>query len=443
MADNALATWAPFLYDLQGKVVEVFPTEAPFLAELSGVGDPNSVGRFTRDMDGGRSIYSGKSIKHTIITQTLPAGGYVQETSTWNVPETLGSQEVHLNLVRALVPFSVTVDVERDSFNNSGAVAVTQLVREARIALARMENLAFVGDGTGLVSTIASGTSPGLAINVSTTGGGNLDVLLPGTVWDVLTKTTGADPGSGKRRIIASVTDSIAGTQTVTFDTAAQASDGGSGNITFTTSEGIYIPGSWSNGTAGTSTAPGALVAQGLEQAAAASGTFETLNKANVASWQGTDGRGGDTTVLPLSDQILDGAVRRGRRAGLGVWDFALGDPAAIDAYKQGKYAQVRYGNEPIKLVSGFSGVAYEGADQPFPIVKEPAMKKQSVRFIDKNSMQLYGDQAGPSFLEDDGSMFRRFGRTLAKEADLLDRVQLGFTKCNTIIKVDNLQQAS
>jgi hypothetical protein len=70
-------------------------------------------------------------------------------------------------------------------------------------------------------------------------------------------------------------------------------------------------------------------------------------------------------------------------------------------------------------------------------------MKKQSVRFIDKNSMQLYGDQAGPSFLEDDGSMFRRFGRTLAKEADLLDRVQLGFTKCNTIIKVDNLQQAS
>jgi hypothetical protein len=146
MADNTLATWAPFLYDLQGKVVEVFPTEAPFLAELSGVGDPNSVGRFTRDMDGGRSIYSGKSIKHTIITAQLPAGGYVQESSTWNVPQSLATQEVHLNLTRALVPFSVTVDVERDSFNNSGAVGITQLVREARFALARMENLAFVGD---------------------------------------------------------------------------------------------------------------------------------------------------------------------------------------------------------------------------------------------------------------------------------------------------------
>ena len=116
----------------------MFPTEAPFLAELSGVGDPNSVGRFTRDMDGGRSIFSGKSVKHTIITAQLPAGGYVSESQTWNVPQTLGSKEVHINLVRALVPFSVTVDVERDSFDNSGAVAVTQMVREARIALARM-----------------------------------------------------------------------------------------------------------------------------------------------------------------------------------------------------------------------------------------------------------------------------------------------------------------
>src|SRR6266516_495001 len=154
MADNTLATWAPFLYDLQGKVVEVFPTEAPFLAELSGVGDPNSVGRFTRDMDGGRQIFSGKSVKHTIITAQLPAGGFATESSTWNVAIPLGSQEVHINLVRALVPFTVTVDVERDSFDNSGAAAVTQLVREARISLARMENLSFLGDGTGLVSTI-------------------------------------------------------------------------------------------------------------------------------------------------------------------------------------------------------------------------------------------------------------------------------------------------
>jgi len=38
--------------------------------------------------------------------------------------------------------------------------------------------------------------------------------------------------------------------------------------------------------------------------------------------------------------------------------------------------------------------------------------------------------------------MFRRFGRTLAKEADMLDRFQMGVKKCNTIIKLDNLAVA-
>jgi hypothetical protein len=35
--------------------------------------------------------------------------------------------------------------------------------------------------------------------------------------------------------------------------------------------------------------------------------------------------------------------------------------------------------------------------------------------------------------------MFRRFSRSLAKEADLLDRFQLGVVKCNTIVFLNNL----
>jgi hypothetical protein len=50
------------------------------------------------------------------------------------------------------------------------------------------------------------------------------------------------------------------------------------------------------------------LTAQGLEQAAAATGTFEAIDKAAVQQWQGTDGRQGDTTTLPLSAQMLDKA---------------------------------------------------------------------------------------------------------------------------------------
>jgi hypothetical protein len=355
------------------------------------------------------------------------------------VPQVLQDTEVHINLVRILQPFSVTVDVERDSFDNSNATAVATLVKQARSALCRLENLAFNGDGTGLVATI---TDSATSLTTTITGG-NWDVLLPGTVWDIRTRTTGADPGQGLRRLIASVAPTAGSDSAgvITWSTTQQATDGGTGGIVHAATEGIYPCGSWSNSTG--ATAPGAMVAQGLEQAAATSGVFEAVDKAAVPQWQGTDGRAGDTTVIPLSDQMLDGGVRRGRRAGIGTWDFGIGDPSVIDLWKQGKYAQLRYDPQVATLIGGFSGVLYEGADKPFPLIKEPVHKKNALKFIDKNSFQLYGDQPGPSFLEDDGSMFRRFARTLAKEADMLDRVQLGVSRCQTIVFFNNLQNAA
>ena len=440
MADTTLSTWQPFLFDMKGRVHEVFPSEAPFLAEISGydsnrgmVDRASRVQRISSDMDGGREIFSGEQVRHTVILAGLPGAGNPTETGTWNVPHTLSSVKVLIKLVRFLVPFSVTVDVERDSFDNSNATAVATLVAQARSALARLENLEYLGDGTGKVSDITGGTSPGLTITVGTTA--NFDVLLPGTVWDILTKSTAVATTGGKRRKIASVSESAG---TVTFDTAQQASDGDSGNITFSTNEGIYVPGSGS-----TPAAAGTIAAQGLEQAAAVTGTFEGVDKAAIQQWQGTDGRGGDTTTALLTDTMMDAAVRRGRRAGLGVWDFGIGDPAVIDGYKQSKYSLVRYEPNVSTLKSGFSGIVYDGADRPFPLIKEPAHKKGAIKLIDIESFQLYGDQPGPSFLEDDGSMFRRFSRALPKEAELLDRTQLGVTKCNTIVFLNNLQGAA
>jgi len=446
VADNALSTWQPFLLEKQGHVFEVFPSEAPFLAEMSGydavaqrVDHQSTVRRVTREMDTGRDTFSGKYVKHAIITAGLPGGGQIQETSTWNQPHALPVAEAHINLVRTLVPFSVTVDVERDSMDASMASAVEQLIDQARSATARLENLQLLNDGTGLIASITD-SATSLTTTVATTS--NFDVLLPGTVWDVVTRSTGVDPGQGLRRKIQSVNET---TGVITWLTAQQASDGGTGNIVHTANEGIYIPGSWSNGTAGTSTAPGALCAQGLVQAAATTGTFETIDKAAAGNswWWGTDGRAGDTSTLPLSVQMMDGAVRRGRRSGLGKWDFAIGDPAVIDAYKQSLYASVRYDSQVSTLKSGFSGIVYDGADAPFPLIKEPMHPKQGMKLIDKASFQIYGDAPGPQFLQDDGSTFRRFTRTLAKEADFLDRWQLGVGRCNTLVYLNNLQQAA
>jgi hypothetical protein len=161
MADNTLSTWAPFLYELKGKVVEIFPSEAPFLAEMSGydakqgmVDHASAVKRIDKEMPGGREIFSGSSVRHTLILAGLQAGGNPTESSTWNAPVSLTSAKVNLNLVHCLVPFSVSVDVERDSFDNSGASAVATLVQQARTALARLENFEMLGDGTGLIAPI-------------------------------------------------------------------------------------------------------------------------------------------------------------------------------------------------------------------------------------------------------------------------------------------------
>ena len=446
MADNTLTTWRAFLLEKQGHVYEVFSSEAPFLAEMSGydaaagrVDHHSTVRRITRDMDGNREIFSGKYVKHALIKAGLPGGGQVKENSTWNVPHTLPVTETQIVLVRTLVPISITVDVERDSMDASLATAVETVIDQSRKAAARLENLQMLGDGTGLQAAVTDGATS-LTTTVATTS--NFDVLLPNTVWDVRTRATGADPGQGLRRKIDSVNET---TGVITWSTTQQASDGGSGNIVHTSADGIYIPGSWSNGTAGTDEAPGALVAQGILQAIATTGTFQGIDKAAAGNsfWHGTDGRGGDTASLPLSVQMLDAAVRRGRRAGIGSWDFGIGDPAVIDLYKQSLYASVRYNADVSTLKSGFNGIVYDGADKPFPLIKDPMHPKGRITLIDKESFQIYGDEPGPSFLQDDGSIWRRFNRTLAKEADFLDRWQLGIGRTNTIVSLANLAQAA
>jgi hypothetical protein len=90
-------------------VYDVFSSEAVFLAEMSGYetainegrGGTNPQGavtRITRDgpMGSNREQFSGKYVKHAIVTAGLPGGGQVQEGSTWNVAQALPVTEVHI-----------------------------------------------------------------------------------------------------------------------------------------------------------------------------------------------------------------------------------------------------------------------------------------------------------------------------------------------------------
>jgi len=443
-----------FMYELQGQVQTLFPSEAILLGELSGfdarsqqIDRASAVHRITRaeDIATGRDRFSGKWVRHPLITAGLTGGGPVSETSTWNVPHTLQTDEAQIKLVRTLWPISLSVDAERDTQSNetSQRSAVTTMTMEASSALARQENLMVNGDGTGKVSDISGGSSPGLTITLSSTGLAPMDEILPGKVYDIRTKSTGAATGNGIGRIVDSVSDTAGGTQTVTFSTNAFG-PGNSGNITFSTSEGLYIHDDSATQAGYTAANAGTYASQGIEQVAAITGTFEGIDKAAAgkAWWQGTDGRQGDTSTAALSASMLNKAVRVGRRSGLGKWDFLVGDPAVIDLFKDSLQSQVRYDPQVTTLKSGFSGIVYDGADAPIICIKEPLHKKGAAKLIDKASLVLYGDDIGPKFLDDDGSLWRRFARALPKEADLLDRWNFAAKKCNTTVFLNNLQQA-
>jgi len=417
---------------MQGAVQQLFATSYVYLAEINGVqrnedgsySEANS--RVVRDSPAGRSAFNGEQVRFPLVPYGLQGGGYVSETSTWNVPHALDVDKATAKLADTLVPVSITIDLEEDSVGNYSAMsALAENVKQTRIQLGKIENIGAIY-GSEPVARVANATgSPALDMDVEDA---NFDILLPGTTWDILTESSGADPGQGLRRKIASVTETTATTGNVVFSTTAQASDGGSGNITFAATEAIYIPGSY-----------GKVVA-GLEQAVAVTGTFEGVDKAANAYWQGVDGRGGVTTLLPLSDSILHEAVRRGMRWGPPMWHFGIGDPAVIELYQQGKYSQVRYDKSASTLKSGFAGVVFEGASKPFPLVKELYALKGKVRLIDKESIDVYANRRGPYFIQDDGSMWRRLSRTNAKEADLLDRWQVAYKACNRLVFLNNLE---
>lgn len=441
MANTTRATWDAYMFELQGTVHEAYAAEAPYLSEISGYGDtsPTARRRITKALDGNRDIFTGSQVRHTVDLNQMQSGGWPGEEGTWNVPTAVTSVKIYDKLCNFLQPFSVTIDVERDSMDHSNASAVTRLTMKAMQSCALNENLALFGDGTGLQATITDAATS-LATTVT---GANWDVLLPGTIWDVLTRSNGADPGQGLRRKIASVsiTASTTGAPTagtITWDTASQASDGGSGNIVHASTSGVYIPGSYS--TPGTND----YLPNGLEEASATTGTFEGLSRTTYPQWAGTDGRQGDSSALMMSEAMLMGAGRAARRYGANSFDLGVGDPAAIDGYIQSFFAQRLFQPQAEVLKSGWNGIIVSTVGtKPFPLLGDMYCKKGTVYLVDKTEIQIYGDSKGPDFLQDDGAVFRRFSRALPKEAEMLDRMNVLYTNCSHIVKLGSLSGAA
>lgn len=426
-----LSNYADFLTELMLGRQVVFASEHTLLSELSGVlNDGNGVvsvdeaqRRFTKSMDRTNEVFHGKKLTIPLQLSDIPGVAAIAEGATWPAGAPFDTAQATTNLCDVVGVISVSLDSERDARNGSTSAMdlIAALTESVFTNMARTENDFSHGGGDALLCNVSANTGSGsLVVYVSATTT-NWSQLTPGRVVDILTRSNGADPGSGKRRKIASV-DKTAGT--ITFKTGAVASDGGSGNITYGTTEGIYLEGSYGH-------AP-----QGLGQFVATTGTVQGIDKAVTAQWKGVDAT--PSTSVALSDSLLRSAVRSLRGNGVAAPDFGIAEPATVDLYIESKASQVRYTMQEMTVKSGFAGIIFGGAERPFPILKDMAAPRGTCRLVTKKVLQFYGDEVGPGFIDDDGSTWRLFTRAAIKEADVYDRYQLVSKDCGKLATIGN-----
>lgn len=434
MADAlALTNYQNWLTEMMISRQLTFAIEYPLLAQMSGAlpkgGYDPTVQRYTRgiaELSGDRDTFHGKKVTIPLQLNEVPGASGMADGGTFAANSPFDTAQATLNLADTGQPIGITLDADRDSRNGSTSAmsAVEALVESAYRGLARVENDFLHGGGNALLCNVASATGSGtLVVDVGTT---NVpwDQLTPGRVVSILTRSNGADPGNGKRRKIASV---VRSTGLITFATAAVASDGGSGNITFSSSEGIYIDSSYGN------------AAQGLGQAVANTTTFEGINQSTTQQWAAQDGTPAATAAL--SDEILDNATYLLRGAGCPLTDlYGIGHKKVVDLYKQSKMSQVLYNADAdmVQMKSGTRAITYTGTDAPVPLITDLNAPRGVLRLVGSDATQLYGDEVGPAFIQDDGHTWRFTSRATIKEAWLYDRWQFGVKNAAHLCTIGN-----
>lgn len=426
MADETTTTWAQLLREAKGPLVEALKFKTVLLSEVR------------RD----KSPINWHGLRVTVpIYLTIQQGTHgLTETGTVAVPVAVETTQAYINTATLAVPISFSPQLMRQSAGeeNSWASVLPSKMRRAEDAFGRVANEQMVGGGkdstdtsTALLAVVNSNTgSPGLVVPV-TAASFNKYQLYPGRIVDIRNRTTGSLQTGGKRRRIASV-QPTASPPTVTFSTAAVA-DGDSGNITFANTDGVYIDSSVRN-------VAGALTSdlmQGVGQAVATTGTFENIVKGNVPQWQGVDASPAAATDPAIS--VFDRAEREVMTYAGSVPNFYLSDPAVVDKYTQGITVQARWAGETGQLDSGWTGVQFRNK----LIIPEYDMPPNTVYGINLDDCTLYTLDDGPDWDDLTGNMLQRFSRSLPVEAWLIWLVQFGFHRCNSFVKIGNLNQAS
>ena len=398
MADETTTTWANLLREMKGPLVEALKWKTVLLAEIKKDTSPRR--------------WAGKQVTIPIILAPQQGTSMITQTGTLTTPIVHDDTQAVVTsaIIAIAISFSTQVMEQAKNDDTSWATVVPLKMRMAEEAFSRVINEQFCGTGDALLANITSSVT-GVAQTVGTTA--NFYQLYPNRTVDVLTRATGAAVAGGAGAKIASTTPS---TGIVTF----------TASVTGTSAEGIYIQGSYGNALAGW----GAAVAT--------TGTFQNINKANVQSWQGTDASpaaASDPTIA-----VFDKADRLALRNAGVTPDFYIADPGVIDKYTQGLTVQARWAGDETKLASGFTGVAYRNK----ALIPEFDMPASTAYGVTTDDASIFTLTEGPDWDDRTGSVFQRFGtRSLPVEAWLIWMLQLGFLRCNSQVKIANLNAAA
>lgn len=404
MADETTTTWTDLLREAKGPLVEALRWATVTLSEVQRDSNPRR--------------WNGKQVTVPLFLSPQQGTGMIAETAGPNNAITSSTDQAVINSATIAIAVSFTTMIMKQSTSgeNGWADVVPTKMRRAEEAFKRVLNEQMIGGGRDATDTTTVLLAPVTATNNNSTTvdvgtAANFYQLYPGRVVDVLTRSTGTPVANGSG---VEITDYDESAGEITLNTA----------LTTTNTEGVYIQGSYGN------------ALQGIGEAVATTGTFETINKATVWAWQGTDASPAAATDPTIS--VFDKAERlAAQRCGM-TPDFYIADPAVVDKYTQGLTVQARWAGEEGQLESGWTGVRYRDK----LIVPEFDSTNSQALGISKEDMTLYSLDPGPDWDDYTGSVFQRFARTLPLESWLVWMLQLGFHRCNSFVKVANLNRA-
>ncbi len=404
MADETTTTWADLLREARGPLVEALRYKTVLLSEVQRDKNPRH--------------WHGKQITVPLFLAPQQGTSMITESGTLTSPVVVETDQAVINsaIVSVAVSFSTQVLRQADGDENSWAQVIPTKMQRAEEAFKRVINEQMVGGGTAagegaLLAAVTATNNNSTTVTVGVSA--NFYQLYAGRIVDVLTRSSGTPVTSGAGRKITSQSESAG---TIVVDVA----------ITTTSTEGVYIQGSYGN----------ALF--GLGHAVATTGTFESINKATVPAWQGTDVSPSATSDPSIS--LFDKAERKVMQKAGSELRFFIADPAVVDKYTQGLTVQARWAGEEGQLASGWSGVRYR---QKLIVPEFDMPPGVAYGVAPAEDCALYTLDDGPDWDDYTGSLFQRFGtRSLPVECWLIWMLQFGFHRCNGFVKIGNLSRA-